>query len=231
MECLQVNFSFFLCFPTFASKQALQNVFSIPRLNVQTTLFKVWHLQNGTSISSTHPPVDELKILLKGDSILATPFRKGRKGNESVKLDDLKKVHQQVNYTNTILQTIAEQLNQVSTQIAEVKRTQIVNPSTSHHDGVSKPFFKTNSVPRDKMEAYQQAASSNNQHLKIISEQIKELDKSVKGKSISCIDQTCQTCQNDSSSDEDSDNESDAALRVLEGTFEESGPLTINKLH
>jgi len=41
------------------------------------------------------------------------------------------------------------------------------------------------------MEAYQQAASSNNQYLKIISDQIKELDKSVKGKSISYIDQTC----------------------------------------
>jgi len=54
---------------------------------------------------------------------LATPFHKAREGNESVKLDDLKKVHQQVNYTNTILQTIAEQLNQVSYQIAEAKRT------------------------------------------------------------------------------------------------------------
>ena len=101
----------------------MQNVFSIPSLNVQTTLFKVWHLQNGTSISSTHPPTDDVKILRKGDSIMATPFRKGREGNDSVKLDDLKKVHQQVNYTNTILQTIAEQLNQVSTQIAEAKRT------------------------------------------------------------------------------------------------------------
>ena len=81
------------------------------------------------------------------------------------------------------------------------------------------------------MEAYQQAASLNNQYLKIISDQNKELDKSVKGKSISCIDQTCQTGQNDSSSDEASDNESEAALRILEDTFEESRPLTINKLH
>jgi len=84
------------------------------------------------------------------------------------------------------------------------------------------------------MEAYQQAASSNNQYLKIIFDHIKELDKSAKGKSISCIDQTGQPCQNTSSSETDSEessNESEAALRVVEDTFEESKPLTINKLH
>jgi len=84
------------------------------------------------------------------------------------------------------------------------------------------------------MEAYQQAASSNNQYLNIISDHIKELDKDAKGKSISCIDQTCPSGQNDSSSEKESDessNESEAALRVVEDTFEESGPLTINKLH
>jgi len=84
------------------------------------------------------------------------------------------------------------------------------------------------------MEAYQQAASSNNQYLKIISDHIKELDKAAKGKSISCIDQTGQPCQNDSSSEtklDESSNESEVAVRVVEDTFEESGPLTINKLH
>ena len=41
MERLQVNFPFFIWFPTFASKKAVQNVYSIPSLNVQTNLFKV----------------------------------------------------------------------------------------------------------------------------------------------------------------------------------------------
>ena len=140
------------------------------------------------------PLAEELQILLKGEPILATPFWKGREGNDTVKLDELKKVHQQANYTNTILQTIAEQLNQISIQIVEAKRKQTINSSTSHQDSVSKPFFKTNSVPREKMKAYQQATSSNNQYLKIISDHIKEFDKAAKGKSISCIDQTCPPC-------------------------------------
>jgi len=103
MERLQVNFSFFLWFLAFASKRGIQNIYSIPSINVQTKFFKIWHFQNGSNVSSIHPAADDLKLLLKGDTIMATLFRKGREGNESVKLDDLKKVHQQVNCTNTIL--------------------------------------------------------------------------------------------------------------------------------
>ena len=93
IERLRTNIPFFLWFPTFASKHGLQQVYQLPSLNVQTSLLKVWHFQNGSSVSSVHPHADDLKLLLKGDTILATPFRKGREGNELVKLDDLKKVH------------------------------------------------------------------------------------------------------------------------------------------
>jgi len=98
MERLQVNFPFFIWFPTFASKNGIQNVFTLPSLSVQTNLLKVWHFHNGFTVSSVHPPQVDIKIILKGEPTLATPFRKGRKGNDTVKLDDLKNVHQQANY-------------------------------------------------------------------------------------------------------------------------------------
>ena len=161
-------------------------------------------------------------------------FAKAGRGNESVKLDDLKKVHQQVNYTNTILQTVADHLNKVSIQILEAKMQQIVSPRTTQEDSVSKLFFKTDSIPQHKMEAYHPVPSSNNQYLKIISYQLKEIDMSVKGKSLSCMNQTCRITQEESSSNEDTNdgtNESEVALRVIEDTFEETLPLTINKIH
>ena len=41
MERLQVNFPFFIWFPTFASKKGIQNVYTVPSINVQTNLLKV----------------------------------------------------------------------------------------------------------------------------------------------------------------------------------------------
>jgi len=111
MERLHVNIPCFLWFPTFASKHGLQNGFSQPRLQVQTMLSKIWRLTSSSSISAIHPPAEGLKLLLQGEPILATPFRKGREVNDTVKLDGLKKVHQQFNHTNTTLTTITTQLN------------------------------------------------------------------------------------------------------------------------
>jgi len=101
MERLRVSISFFLWFPTYTSKHGLQNAFSHPSLQFQMSLPKIWYFTIGSSVSTIHAPADDLKLLLKGEPILATLFRKGLEGNDTVKLDDLKKVHQQLNYTNT----------------------------------------------------------------------------------------------------------------------------------
>jgi len=69
-----------------------------------------------------------------------------------VKLDDLKKVHHQVNYTNTLLQSFTEQLNHISTKINSQKgKIEIGEVSPNPHnlvDNISKPFFKVDSIPK-----------------------------------------------------------------------------------
>ena len=84
MERLHVSIPFFLWFPTFTFKHGLPNVYSQPSLQVQTTLSRVWHLVKGGSVSTIHLPPDDLKLLLQGEPILATPFRKGRQGDDTV---------------------------------------------------------------------------------------------------------------------------------------------------
>ena len=91
MERSRLKIPFFQWFPTFASKKGFQNVYTIPSLNVQTSLMKIWHFRNGSSVSSVHPPADDLKLLLKGDTILATPFRKGWEGMSQSNLMILKR--------------------------------------------------------------------------------------------------------------------------------------------
>jgi len=121
-------------------------VYSQPSRNVQTTLSRVWHLVKGGSVSAIHPPTEDLKFLLEGAPILATPFRKGREGDNTVTCDDLKKFHQQLNYTNTAITTIATQHNHVANRVEETKR-QIPIPSntlenSTYANSISKPFFK-----------------------------------------------------------------------------------------
>jgi len=129
--------------PYFASKHGLQAVYTLPSIQVQTSLLKIWHFTNGSSISTIHPPADDLKILLKGEPILATPFHKGQEGNDTVKLDDVKKVHQQVNYTNTILNTMANQLSHVALRIEETnKQTKIPSEGPSYANSISNHSLK-----------------------------------------------------------------------------------------
>jgi len=125
------------------------------------------------SLSSIHPPSQDLKIHLKGEPLLATPFHKSREGNDTVKIDDLKKVHQQANYTNTILNTIAEQLNHVSIRTEETHKAvkQIPKQIPTYADNISKPFFKMDIIPKKNEESFLEASSSaNDQLLKIISD-------------------------------------------------------------
>ena len=105
-------------------------MYSQPSRNVQTTLSRVWHLVKGGSVSAIHPPAEDLKFLLEGAPILATPFCKGREGADTITCDDLKKVHQQLNYTNTTITTLATQLNHVAIRVEETKK-QVLIPSNT----------------------------------------------------------------------------------------------------
>ena len=86
-------------------------------INVQTSLAKVWHLVDGTSMVSVHPPMHQsIKIFAKEKTVHAFPHKSGRErmDADTTQLHDIKKVHEQANYTNAILNTIAEQLNHLN---------------------------------------------------------------------------------------------------------------------
>jgi len=152
-------------------------------------------------------------------------------GDTPVTCTDLQKVHQQLNYTNTAITTIASQLNHVANRV-EVTKTQ--HPSTSntnenYANSISKPFFKVESVPRKDQDDFT-TAFSNASLLQQISQQIKALD--LQTPSTSCLDKTC--VQNDTTAletdeaGEDIESE-DNTLQILTKTFEEVP--TTNKIN
>ena len=236
MERLHVNIPFFLWFSTFTSKHGLSIVYSQPSLKVQTTLSRIWHLVEGGSVSAIHPPAEDLKFLLEGAPILPTPFRKGQEGDSTVTCEDLKKVHQQLNYTNTAITTITTQLNHVVIRVEETKKQERVPSNTpkgsNYANSISKSFFKIESVPPKDQESFTHAFSDT-LLLNQISTQIKALD--LQTISTSCLDKTCvlakvETSTSEEEEEDDLGDSEEASLNVISKLFEEDSPLAINKI-
>ena len=107
MNKLCVDIPFFTWLVIFADRLGLQcNIFTLPSINVQTSLYKTWHLEDGCSQVSIYPPNKPIKIFVKDKQVIASPYKTSREGAKDgiAKLDDLKKVHHQVNnqYSSSI---------------------------------------------------------------------------------------------------------------------------------
>jgi len=92
----------------------LNNVHTLPSINVQTSLAKFWRLADGTSMVSVHPPMHQpIQIFAKEKTVHVFPNKSGREGMDidTAQLGDIKRVHEQPNYTNAIVNTIADQFN------------------------------------------------------------------------------------------------------------------------
>ena len=235
MERLHVSIPFFKWFPTFTSRFGLPDCYSKPSINVQTTLFQVWHFTKGGSVSSIHPPVEDLKLQRDGVSYVATPFRKGREGDGTATYSDVQKIHQQLNYTNTAMSTIATQLNQVATRLDTPSPTPSSSKSKeTYANSISKPFFKIDNVPRKAQDDFT-TAFSNASLINQISQQIKALELSKP--STSCIDKTCSKFQQDTSSETDdeedvsTDSDKEATIQTITKTFEDNQEFEVNKIN
>jgi len=138
---------------------------------------KVWQLVKGGSISSIHLPLADLTFLLEDVALNATPFRKGREEDTAATCADVQKLHQQLNCTNTVISTIASQLNHVANKV-DTPKTPIARTSTTvetYANTISKPFFQVEGVSGKDQEDFT-TTFSNASLLQQISQQIKALD-------------------------------------------------------
>ena len=75
---------------------------------------------------------------------------------------DLQKVHQQLNFTNTAISTIATQLNHEANGV-EVNKTQIPRSSNkveNYANSISKPIFKVDGVSHKDQNDFAEAFSN-----------------------------------------------------------------------
>ena len=100
----------------------------------ETNMFQKEWSPNTTSekkVVSTHPPLEEIKIIAQGVEIIASPFKTiSTKEDETrdIKVKDIKGIQQQNNFTNHILGTISSQLDRIEKNIPKSKEIEKDKP-------------------------------------------------------------------------------------------------------
>ena len=212
----------------------MNNVYTIPSINVQTSVAKVWHLADDTSIVSVHPPTHQsIKMFAKEKTIHPFSYKCGREGmdTDTVQLGEIKTVHEQANYTNAILNTIVAELNQLSAKKEAAKKDMAnssTKPTSSFTESISKPFVKLNSILTSMVESLSKPKRPNHNLLQRISEQIEAIDKR---KALACLDKTCQQKVDSTSSSFEGEeatstsNDSEEVIATIQKTFKEEEPI------
>ncbi|KAI5676513.1 hypothetical protein M9H77_07463 [Catharanthus roseus] len=135
---LNIPFDFFCWFEYFTIKLGIEeDPFKISYINVQTSLAKKWKLNDGSLITQIHPPLQTIRLDTPDGEIIASPFKKGKDNDDSIKMDDIKKIYHQNNYSNQILHTIAKQVDSLFSDIKSIPRTNMSRFPKSH----SSPHF------------------------------------------------------------------------------------------
>ena len=126
METMEMNIPMFTYFDIYAANNNIDYPFA------EINMFqKDWNTTSDKKIVSTHPPLEEIKIVAQGLEIVASPFKTiNPKEDEkrTTKLKDIKGLQQQNNFTNQILGTISSQLDRIEKNIPKSKEIEKEKP-------------------------------------------------------------------------------------------------------
>ncbi|KAI5681992.1 hypothetical protein M9H77_03220 [Catharanthus roseus] len=116
----------------------------ISHINVHTSLAKKWKLSDGNIITQIHPPLQSLRLDTSEGEIVASPFKKGKDSDDSIKMEDIRKIYHQNNYSNQILHTIATQVDSLSSEIKSIPKANTSRFPASY----SAPHFQPSSFSK-----------------------------------------------------------------------------------
>ena len=121
METMEMNIPMFTYFDIYATNNQIDYPFA------EINMFQKEWIPNTTSekkIVSTHPPLEEIRIIAQGAEIIASPFKTINTKEEetrTIRLKDIKGIQQQNNFTNQMLGTISSQLDRIEKNTPKTK--------------------------------------------------------------------------------------------------------------
>ena len=121
-----MNIPMFTYFDIYAAKNNINYPFA------EISMFqRDWITTTEKKVVSTHPPLEEIKIIVQGTEVIASPFKKTNPKEDEIRysnLKDIKGLQQQNNFTNQILGTIYSQLDRIEKNIPKSKETKKEKP-------------------------------------------------------------------------------------------------------
>ncbi|KAI5664172.1 hypothetical protein M9H77_23495 [Catharanthus roseus] len=143
---LNTPFDFFCWLEYFLIKQGFEETdfFKISHINVHTCLAKKWKLSDGNTVTQIHPPLQSLRLDTPSGEIIASPFKKGKDTDDSIHMDNIRKIYHQNNYSNQILHTIATQVDSLSSEIKSLPKANIPRFPASY----SAPHFQPSTLSK-----------------------------------------------------------------------------------
>ena len=106
-----MNIPMFTYFDIYAVKNNIEYPFA------KISMFqKDWNTTTEKQVVSIHPHLEEIKIIVQGSEVIASPIKKinsKEDENKNSNLKDIKGIQQQNNFTNKILGTISSQLDRI----------------------------------------------------------------------------------------------------------------------
>ena len=123
---MEMNIPMFTYFDIYAAKNNINYPFA------EISMFQnKWNTTSEKKVVSTHPSLEEIKIIMQGTKVIASPFKKTNSKeyeNRYLNLKDIKGIQQQNNFTNQILGTISSQLDRMEKNFPKSKESQYETP-------------------------------------------------------------------------------------------------------
>ena len=103
-QTMEMNIPMFTYFDIYTAKNNIDYPFA------KISMFqKDWNTTNEKQAVSTHPPLEEIKIVVQGTEVIASPFKKinpKEDENRNSNLKDIKGIQQQNNFTKGVHQVL-----------------------------------------------------------------------------------------------------------------------------
>ncbi|RVW18649.1 Enzymatic polyprotein [Vitis vinifera] len=103
-------------------------------INNTSTKAKIWKTSDNIVIESIHPPEAKIEKNINGTIVTASPFKTKPEDKGTASASDIRRIMEQINYTNMFLITLGNQVNRVE-EIIEAQ------------DHLKKPFVKNDNKP------------------------------------------------------------------------------------